>query len=153
MFLWTLEGHACQFWACFGNFLFFGIFWVFGQKLINSPFQFDESSREEDDTDGCHNSMSSSPAIFRAFEDHSPPQIGEKQPHFAHSARPISSLLFSGFLRTGTVLRDFQRSDWGDSTYAGKKTQGAFKRAIMSLISTSGRLPFASSKSGDLFQA
>ena len=86
-------------------------FWVFRQKLINSPFQFDELSREEDDTNGCHNSMSSSPAIFRAFEDHSPPQIGEKQPHFAHSARHISSMLFSGFLRTGTVLRDFQRSD------------------------------------------
>ena len=86
-------------------------FWVFSQKLINSPFQFDELSREEDDTDGCHNSMSRSPAICRAFEDHSPPQIGEKQPHFAHSARHISSLLFSGFFHIGVVLRDFQRSD------------------------------------------
>ena len=153
MFLWTLEGQACQFWVCFGNFLFFGIFWVFGQKLINAPFQFDESSREEGDTNGFHNFMSSSPAIFRAFEDHSPLQIGEKQPHFAHSARPISSLLFSGFLHTGTVLRDFQSSDWDDSTCIGKQTQRAFQRAIMSLIPTSGRLPFASSKSGDLFQA
>ena len=91
--------------------MFFGIFGVFRQKLINAPFQFDEFSREEDDPNGFHNSMSRSPAIFRAFEDHSPLQIGEKQPHFAHSARHISSLLFSGFLRTGTVLRDFQRSD------------------------------------------
>ena len=86
-------------------------FWGFRQKLINAPSQFDESSREEGDTNGFHNFMSSSPAIFRAFEDHSPLQIGEKQPHFAHSARPISSLLFSGFLHTGTVLRDFKRSD------------------------------------------
>ena len=86
-------------------------FWVFGQKLINAPFQFEESSREEGDTNGFHNFMSSSPAIFRAFEDHSPLQIGEKQPHFAHSARHISSLLFSGFLYTGTVLDDFRTSD------------------------------------------
>ena len=93
------------------TFCFLAFFWVFGQKLINAPFQFDESSREEGGTNGCHNFMSSSPAIFRAFEDHSPLQIGEKQPHFAHSARHISSLLFSGFLHTGTVLRDFQRSD------------------------------------------
>ena len=109
--LWTLEGHACQFWAYFGNFLFFGIFWVFSQKLIIAPFQFEDLSREEGDTNEFHNFMSSSPAIFRAFEDHSPPQIGEKRPLFAHSARHISSLLFSGFLHTGTVLRDFQRSD------------------------------------------
>ena len=111
MFLWTLEGHACQIRAFLDNFLFFGIFWVFGQKLINAPFQFDESSREEGDTNGCHNFMSSSPAIFRAFEDHSPPQIGEKYPLFAHSARHISSLLFSGFFHTGTVFDDFQASD------------------------------------------
>ena len=105
--LWTLEGHACQIRAFFDNFLFFGIFWVFGRKLIISPFQFEELSREEDDTDRCHNSMSRSPAIFRAFGDHSPPQIGEKHPLFAHSARHISSLLFPSFLHTGTVLDDF----------------------------------------------
>ena len=87
--------------------MFFGIFGVFRQKLINVPFQFDELSREEEDPNGFHNSMSRSPAIFRAFEDHSPLQIGEKQPHFAHSARHISSLLFSRFLHTGTILRDF----------------------------------------------
>ena len=57
-------------------------FWGFRQKLINAPSQFDESSREEGDTNGFHNFISSSPAIFRAFEDHSPLQIGEKQPHF-----------------------------------------------------------------------
>ena len=101
----------CQVWAHFDNFLFFGILWVFGRKLINSPFQFEDFSKEKDDTNGCHNSMSRSPAIFRAFGGHSPPQIGEKCPLFAHSARHISSLLFPGFLHTGTVLGNFQASD------------------------------------------
>ena len=89
----------------------FGIFWVFGRKLIISPFQFEDLPREKDDTNGCHNSMSRSPAIFRAFGDHSPPQIGEKCLLFAHSAPHISSLLFPGFLHTCTVLDDFQASD------------------------------------------
>ena len=47
------------------------VFWHFlgfRQKLINAPFQFEESSREEGDTNGFHNFMSSSPAIFRAVK-------------------------------------------------------------------------------------
>ena len=95
----------------FQQLLVFRHFWGFRQKLINVPFQFDESSREEGDTNGSHNFMRSSPAIFRAFEDHSPLQIGEKRPLFAHSARHISSLLFYGFFHTGTVLDDFWTSD------------------------------------------
>ena len=75
------------------------------------PFQFEDFSREKDDTSGCHNSMSRSPAIFRAFGDHFPPQIGEKCPLFARSARHISSLLFPSFLHIGTVLDDFHASD------------------------------------------
>ena len=58
--------------------------------------------------------------------------------------------LFFGFLHTGLFLEDFQASDWENSSCYRNYTLRAFKQAIMSLISTSGRLPKVAGKSGDL---